>query len=239
MDDYLSEYGLSILGDFFTINSNRNKLHNVKQFSWDFDEPIDDLEPNTEIIFFTPWACFNQPVDNLPASVKIIIFGEAFNQSIDFLPESVEFIFFTSNSKFNKPINNLPSSLRYLIFNNSMIRCFQTYDYDIVNLPASLMYIDIKSYIPINENKIRLNKSILQINVSANWFPNHTIYMSKIPNDCIYLCVSGQIRIVTNTQKNICILNTNDLTTKKYLGYIEKSDILYVQCDENVLLCNV
>jgi hypothetical protein len=73
-------------------------------------EGITDLHLGTE---------FNQPIDNLPHTIKRIcimpynnIDYTKFNQTIDNLPVGLEELSIVLNKSFDKPLDNLPSGLK-------------------------------------------------------------------------------------------------------------------------------
>lgn len=82
-----------------------------------------------EIMIFG--SIFNQPVDNLPQSIKKLKFNVAFNQSIDNLPLDLESLDLTHCKRFVGSLNNLPLKLKEL---------FISYHYNqpINNLPINL-----------------------------------------------------------------------------------------------------
>lgn len=89
---------------------------------------------------------FNQPLENLPSTVKRIIIGKyndvglsLFNQSLDYLPFGLEELYIKFGSKFNKPLNNLPHSLKIL-------HLYSHFTYSINNFPDSLEYLNIRNF---------------------------------------------------------------------------------------------
>jgi hypothetical protein len=57
---------------------------------------------------------FNQPISNLPRSLRILVFDCYFNQSIDELPEKLKVL--KLGKKFNKSITNIPKALKNINF---------------------------------------------------------------------------------------------------------------------------
>ena len=72
--------------------------------------PVDNLPDSVKKIVFDCY--FNDCVDNLPKSVKKIEFGYYFNQTVNKLPNSVKYIKF--GCKFNQKIDKLPKQLKSL-----------------------------------------------------------------------------------------------------------------------------
>ena len=56
---------------------------------------------------------FNQPIDNLPQTLKKLRISGEFNQSIDNLPQTLKRI--ELYGEFNKDLDKLPKNLEYLI----------------------------------------------------------------------------------------------------------------------------
>lgn len=72
---------------------------------------------------------FNQYVDNLPNSIRLIHFGKTFNKSINNLPLHLNKLKFSYD--FKKPLNKIPKNLKVL-------KIDYNYDYNLPHLPQSL-----------------------------------------------------------------------------------------------------
>jgi hypothetical protein len=69
-------------------------------------------------------------------SITHITFGKNFNQPIDNLPNSIKYLDFDFGSKFNQRIDNLPNNLTHL-------KLEEEFNQPISNLPLRLKKIDI------------------------------------------------------------------------------------------------
>jgi hypothetical protein len=111
------------------------------------------FEPNPiEVIKFPPK--FNEPIDNLPNTVKKIIFSRhnsKFNCKIDDLPTSLEFL--ETGYSFNQPINSLPQSVTYLVLGKKFSQSLD-------NLPVRLKYICVDIFNLKNMNQTSLPMSV-------------------------------------------------------------------------------
>ena len=54
--------------------------------------------------------------ENLPSTIKNLIFGWNFNQQVDNLPSKIKYLMFGKN--FNQLVDNLPNSVKHLILGN-------------------------------------------------------------------------------------------------------------------------
>jgi len=77
-----------------------------------FNEPVDELPATVTHISFG--YCFNQPVEYLPPNLTHLTFGFSFNQSIDHLPKSVSHLVF--GCSFDQPVNQLPPNISHITF---------------------------------------------------------------------------------------------------------------------------
>lgn len=103
---------------------------------------------------------FNQPIDNLPYTIKSLIFGYNFNQLLDYLPNSIESIEFGIG--FNQPVNNLPNSLKSIKFGGK-------FNQSIDNLPNSVEILTLGDGFNQPINKLPTNiKSLLIYNDKYN-----------------------------------------------------------------------
>jgi len=87
-------------------------IHYILNSNYKLDKNIREpkLANITKITFDNK---FNRPVNQLPSTLKVLIFGWKFNKSIDHcLPESLKKL--TLGNNFNQPINKLPKSLKRL-----------------------------------------------------------------------------------------------------------------------------
>ena len=120
-------------------------------FGFDFDKSIINLPKKLEYLQlgFNYKQSFNNVIlpntlhtlklfnyddypENLPSSLKKIIFGRHFNKPIKYLSPLLEHLEF--DTKFNQPINNLPETLKYLKFGDN-------FNQSIHYLPKTLTYL--------------------------------------------------------------------------------------------------
>lgn len=99
---------------------------------WDFNLPLDVPPSITSLTFGSE---FNQPLDNLPPSLKRLKFisVSSFSHSLDNLPPSLTHLL---GVHFNQPVDHLPSSLVQL-------ELFGTFNQPIDHLPASLTHLSL------------------------------------------------------------------------------------------------
>ena len=69
----------------------------------------------------------NRIIDYLPNSIEGLFLGQYFNLELDNLPNSIKIILFDKDSKYNKELNNLPKSL-------SKLYLPKKYDKEIINI---------------------------------------------------------------------------------------------------------
>ena len=79
-----------------------------------FDQTLDNLVNLPNLLYLSTGSRFNKPVENLPSSLKTLIFGFHFNQRVDNLPPNLNKLIFDHD--FNQPIDNLPVGLNSLVF---------------------------------------------------------------------------------------------------------------------------
>ena len=105
------------------------KYKGMKNLEW-IVENLNEWREKGIHLMFEPG--FNQPVENLPASLTQITFGCNFNQPVENLPASLTQI--TFGGDFNQPVENLPASLTQITFGDY-------FNQPVENLPASLTQI--------------------------------------------------------------------------------------------------
>lgn len=99
-----------------------------------FNQRVDNLPANLEEMCFGD--AFNQPIDLLPSKLKRLKLGRNFNHKVDKLPDKLDSLFLEDTSPFNYPINNLPKNL-------TVFRVGNSFNQPIDNLPPNLIYITI------------------------------------------------------------------------------------------------
>lgn len=155
----VNDNGFVVLGkndyDYFNDTTVMNLLKNYKKVQFDnsYNSNIDWLpEGITDVNL---GMNFNQPLDNLPHTVKRIRNSKynnvglcGFNQSLDFLPIGLEELIIEFSIVFNHPINNLPPGLKKLHLYS------QEFNNTLNNLPDSLEYIYIRTFDYNNTQKL-------------------------------------------------------------------------------------
>jgi hypothetical protein len=128
-------------------------------------EGITDLHLGTE---------FNQPIDNLPHTIKRIcimpynnIDYTKFNQTIDNLPVGLEELSIVLNKSFDKPLDNLPSGLKKICLH------LHKYLYPINNLPNTIEEINIKQFNHIETYKLPRNLKVFKVLIKKNDVENN------------------------------------------------------------------
>jgi hypothetical protein len=122
---------------------------------------------------------FNEPLDNLPASLEwLAIYPKKFNQPLDNLPSGLKYLNVGRNrlwyyfDGYSLPLNNLPASLEILYFPEIISLDGLDYSANLRNLPTNLKILDIPEYIPSNMNFNNLPDS-LEIIVWNNFIKNY------------------------------------------------------------------
>ncbi len=75
-----------------------------------FNQPVNNLPPTLKKLYFYSNSKFNQLIDNLPNGLISLSLGSDFDKTIDYLPTSLEILYINSTSKLN--FNNLPNSIK-------------------------------------------------------------------------------------------------------------------------------
>ena len=117
---------------------------------------------------------FNQPINNLPQKIKVLMLGDNFSQSVDNLPESL--IGLKLGRKFSQSIDNLPTNLVYLNI------CINKYSNKNLNFPLNLKFLKINFTNKITyKNCNKIYDSILKIKYPQvkHLVLNYKIYRSR------------------------------------------------------------
>jgi len=161
-------------------------LANAKHIQLDdeFNRALDFL-PHGIISIYTG-AKFNQPLNNLPLSVKIIKISYYissmydwqcnFNQELNGLHYGVEQLVLinANNGNYHKPIDNLPPTLKYLKIINSLFSEVVNGDslVDINMLPNSLYTLEL-SYVNVSFNVKRLPERLINMKIKPGHHDCH------------------------------------------------------------------
>jgi hypothetical protein len=62
------------------------------------------------------------PVEEFPSSVRVLMLGRRYNQPLDNLPDGIELIVFPEDGDFDRELNNLPVSVKGIILNKRYSR---------------------------------------------------------------------------------------------------------------------
>jgi len=136
------------------------KNNNITEvvFGWDFRQNIDNLPSSIKTIIFCSYY-FDLPIDSLPYSLETLKLSKFFDNPLDNLPEALQTIYFGEH--FNKPIDNLPLKLKNIYFPIT-----GHFNHTLANLPDSLEILVLPrnyrkkiSYVPKNINRIRVHRT--------------------------------------------------------------------------------
>lgn len=93
---------------FVDKNNKQTLLRNKsKKIYFTENKIINNIPNSIRVIIFT--YCFNKLTDNLPEHITNITFGNIFNQLVNNLPNSILFLTFGDN--FNQSVDKLPNSI--------------------------------------------------------------------------------------------------------------------------------
>lgn len=137
-ENFLARYGIRKKHDYFDVLV--PYLLKNKDLSIRINKKIENLNcKDMQIIMFA--QNFNESLDpdDIPPSIRVLIFGNHFNQSLDNLPPTIEVIIFPNYSNFNWPLNNLPVKLKAIIFGKN-------YNQNLNLLPSSLLFVEFPLY---------------------------------------------------------------------------------------------
>ena len=157
-------------------------LANVKHIQLDdeFNMPLDFLPHG--VISISTGANFNQPLNNLPLTVKNIKISSYissmydwrcdFNQELNGLHYGLEELILinANNGNYHKPIDNLPPTLKYLKIINSLFSELLNDDspLDINMLPEMLVSLEL-IYVSVSFNVNRLPERLMNIKLKPSY----------------------------------------------------------------------
>ena len=204
---------LNNLSDDLTgINCKKNPL---KELYYPFNTKPKKYPSN--LTHLTLGKKFNQPIDNLPKSLKYLIFDNRdgdyqpidnrdcdFNQPIDNLPNSITHL--TFSRKFNCPVDNLPNSLINL-------QTGYYFNYPLDNLPNSLKHLTIGDNCDWGGSKYNYPLDNLPNSIEYLGFTNYSCFdktLMNLPKSLTTLNLSGYYPIsINNLPDTIENLNLN------------------------------
>lgn len=173
----VNELGFVVLGmndyDYCNDNTVITLLKQYKKVIFDdnFNSNIDWLPEG--IIEVHLGKNFNQLLNNLPSTVKIIIIKQIngigytkFNQKIDNLPQDLEELYLYFNKEFNHTLTNLPIKLKKFLLHG------YNYKETLNSIPNSLEEIIIKQFDYKNTYELPLNLKIITISEKQTYIEN-------------------------------------------------------------------
>ena len=122
---------LEILCEYDTpLQLNKNPLLTHLKLGFAFNQPVGNLPSSLRHLSFR--GSFDQSVDELPSNITHLTFGDFFNKNVDSLPSSITHLIF--GSEFNQPVDLLPPNITHLSFGY----CF---DHAVQHLPQRLTHL--------------------------------------------------------------------------------------------------
>lgn len=172
---------------------------------------------------------WNKPLLNLPTSLEKLYLGIQFNQSLDLLPESIKLIEFPEGYKFDKPIDNLPSQLEYL-----NLQFQNKYTHTISNLPDSIEHLEVGEYeLEIGKLPAKLKNLIIASPVKFDFVKYNIVQVSGKEN-----ITTNYYRLMNigkyNIENNISFSILPDLLSITYWDG-KMSVYTYKKCSNNDL----
>lgn len=126
-----------------------------------FNQHVNNLPPSLKILILPNE--FNQPVENLPCAIEILQFGKDFNNSVDFLPNSLKELYLGEN--FSQSLDNLPNCIKFLSIRlNKSVSNIKS----LINLPISIkkLSFDYDGDKVSIKNKIKIAHSVKEITIN-------------------------------------------------------------------------
>ena len=109
----LEVYGINTLEELKEVIEYNVDIVGI-EFARDFDSYVDANNLPKTLKFIVFGRSFNQSVDNLPQTLISIKFGYCFNKNVDNLPKKLRIIKF--GVWFNQTVDNLPPTVKFIIF---------------------------------------------------------------------------------------------------------------------------
>jgi hypothetical protein len=180
----LDEYDIKTLEFSNEFNSTLDYIPNCEHiiFSQKFNQPLQNLPETLKILEFSTFSTFNYPIqkNNLPNNIKKIIIGNEFKNTLD-LPNSLEILEFKDNNQFNTTFRLPPNLLELKL----------SYNYNqLLEFPNSLQTLILQ-----NKNNQQPNLPINLIHLKIN----NNYYLSKLPNTLKTLEIGDDITEDINT----------------------------------------
>jgi hypothetical protein len=176
------------LDKFFLYILEENKVSSI-EFKPSFNFSISGLPSCINSIIFSLNSDFNQPLDNLPSSLKYLELYDKFNQPLDLLPEGLKRLII--NAEFNYPLDNLPAGLEYLEIRGA-------FNHPINNLPLGLKQLRIKNIGDYDDYNTRI---AIQRNITTTTQFNQPVI--KLPQNIEVIECSHSIFNADNLNKYV------------------------------------
>ncbi len=156
-----------------------------------FNKPIDLIQKlnsfgkeSLEMIVFSEYSKFSQPIVRLSSNLKVLIFGDEFSQELNCLPIGLKVL--RLGKKFNYPLDNLPCSLDELVIGSSL------FNHPINNLPDGLTKLYFKNDCEFNYPLEKLPENLQHLKLNSKYsydldnLPNKL--KSMVISDCGVIC---------------------------------------------------
>ena len=160
-----------------------------------FNRPIDNL-PRSLLNLDLTWAeCFNQKIDILPQSLRVLYLGDYFNQPLDKLPQSLRELYL--GKYFKQSVDKLPQFLKTLYLG-------EYFDQKIDNLPQSLIKLEFG-----NDFNQSINLPPFLVYLRLGWRFNKRIM--KLPRSLKRIEIENGYDYI-NELKFLCYKNNTELS---------------------------
>lgn len=230
---YLTKFNKIV---FIENEMDENKYYFMR--SSNFNQSVNNLPLSIKEIIFG--YKFNCEVNKLPALISKIKFGTCFNQSVNNLPPLLKELNFGDN--FNQPVNNLPRLIENLEFGLSFNQSVNKLPIFIKNLNLSGFFHKSINKLPNSIIELRLGEYYknkikrLPDNLEYLIFNYNSRYIHPIPfhDKLKYLKVGKNFKQKINFNNNLHTLGYCFPMTDKNIPYSIKSLCLYDN-NQNIL----
>lgn len=172
-----------------------------------FNENIDNLPKTLKILIIDQFGCnnkekiyFNQRIDKLPENLQILdIYSDTFNQKLDNLPIKLQVLKITSNN-FNQKLNKLPKHIKIL----EIISLY----YDSTNIELNEVLLKLKKIKKIKIISCKTDSKSYKFNGLPEYFSYDKYkyedglkYLEKLKNIYNEIDSENTKKIAKNTEK--------------------------------------
>lgn len=123
-------------------------------FGRKFNQPLGDLPNSIKEIDMSKSNQFNYSLDNLPSNLLILKLSLNYSEPLNNLPESLEYL--ELGSEYNKPLENLPSGLKTLRMSGRFNQPLRNLPNQLTVLELSDCYDQTISELPLNLKSLRM-----------------------------------------------------------------------------------